>query len=124
MEWMETVVILAAPDILCEDWIQSKHPGSTMTESNIRFTISPHVIFQEVFEGDSILLDVSTVRYFAFDPLGTQIWQAMQKADNADEVIEMVAMKSDVPTDDLRLKFRGILSGLARSGLITIVPQQ
>lgn len=91
-----------------------------MTALNLRFTISPNVIFQEVQLGESMLLDVTTVTYFAFDPLGTRIWLAMQQTDNADQVLRSVAPESGMAKEDLERKLRGILAGLERSGLITM----
>jgi hypothetical protein len=91
-----------------------------MKALNLRFTISPHVIFQEVQLGESLLLDTRTLAYFAFDALGTRIWQAMQENSDADEVVQRVALETGRPMDVLLPKFREILSGLKRSGLIAL----
>jgi hypothetical protein len=91
-----------------------------MNALNLRFTISPQVIFQEVQLGESLLLDTSTLAYFAFDPLGTRIWQAMQQTTDADQVVQRVALESSQPMDILLRQFQGILSGLERSGLIVL----
>ena len=91
-----------------------------METLNLRFSISPQVIFQEVQLGESLLLDTSTLAYFAFDLLGTRIWQAMQETTDADQVLRRVAAENDLAMEDLVRQFRWILSGLERSGLITL----
>lgn len=91
-----------------------------MDTLNLGFAISPQVIFQEVQLGESLLLDTGTVKYFAFDRLGTRIWLAMQETADADEVLRRVAPESGMPMEQLVRQFRGILSGLEKSGLITL----
>jgi len=91
-----------------------------MTALNQRYHISPNIIFQEVQLGESILLDVSSVTYFAFDPLGTRFWRAMQECDDADSVLNQIAAEDGVPVAELEPKFRGILAGLERGGLIQV----
>jgi hypothetical protein len=91
-----------------------------METLNLGFAISPRVIFQEVQLGESLLLDTDTVKYFAFDRLGTRIWLAMQETADADEVLQRVAPESGLSMDQLVRQFRGILAGLEKSGLITL----
>jgi hypothetical protein len=86
-----------------------------------RFTISPNVIFQEVQLGESILLDTSTVTYFAFDPLGTRIWQAMQETDDLGAVLGRVAPDSGLSLAELERVLDSIVAGLERGGLIRIM---
>jgi len=91
-----------------------------MDVMNLKIVISPDVIFQEVQLGESLLLNVKTLVYYAFDPLGTRFWNALQVSADADEALGLVATASDWPLSELQSKFRAILSGLERSGLITL----
>jgi hypothetical protein len=91
-----------------------------METLNLAFVISPGVIFQEVQLGESLLLDTGSLKYFAFDRLGTRIWLAMQETADADEVLQRVAPESGLTMEQLVRQFRGILSGMEKSGLITL----
>ena len=91
-----------------------------MDTMNLKIAVSPDVIFQEVQLGESLLLDVKTLAYYALDPLGTRFWNALQVSRDADEALSLIATTSERPLSDLQLKFRAILSGLERSGLVTL----
>jgi hypothetical protein len=85
-----------------------------------KISISPDVIFQPVLLGESLLLNVKTLTYFAFDPLGTEFWAAIQSSSDADQAIQQVVKASDRPASELQPKLHAILTGLQRSGLISI----
>ncbi|MGH6631066.1 MAG: PqqD family protein [Burkholderiales bacterium] len=87
---------------------------------NLTIAITPGVIFQEVQLGESLLLDVKTLAYYSFDPLGTRFWNALQRSPDADEALGLVAPTSELHLPELQKRFRAILSGLERSGLITL----
>ena len=110
------------PPSLCST--QPDHPGwdagAKMDTMNLKIAVSPDVIFQEVQLGESLLLDVKTLAYYALDPLGTRFWNALQVSRDADEALSLIATTSERPLSDLQLKFRAILSGLERSGLVTL----
>ncbi len=91
-----------------------------MEALKLKIIINPNVIFQEVQLGESLLLDVKTLKYFAFDPLGTRFWKAMQESSDADEALRVVAVGEELAPTELQAKFRSALSGLERSGLITL----
>jgi hypothetical protein len=112
--------ILSAFDMLYIVFESSRDRGVAMDLMNLKIVISPDVIFQEVQLGESLLLNVKTLVYYAFDPLGTRFWNALRVSSDADEALRLVATTSDWPLSELQSKFRAILSGLERSGLITL----
>jgi hypothetical protein len=85
--------------------------------------ISPDVIDQEVFLGETILMNVKTLNYFALDSLGSAFWKAMQTTSDADEVLQQVVLEGDVPAAQLEVKLRNILNGLSQSRLIELKPR-
>ena len=88
---------------------------------NLKFHISPDVIFQPVQLGESLLLHTKSLQYFAFDRLGTRVWQAMQDCNEADRIVDAVAADSGLDEAVLVERIRVLLERLARSGLIILV---
>ena len=93
-----------------------------MKSLNLRYRISPDVIFQEVHLGESLLLNVKTLAYFSFDELGTRIWGAMQETDDADLLLRHLEPECGLPLESLTMKVTAILHGLEGSGLIAFEP--
>ena len=91
-----------------------------MEALKLKISIAPDVIFQEVQLGESLLLDVKTLTYFAFDPLGTRFWKAIEESSDADRALQFAAAAAEQSAADLQPNFRAILAGLERSGLITL----
>jgi len=87
---------------------------------NIKFTISPDVIDQEVQLGETLLMDVKTLTYFGLTSLGTVLWREMQTCRDLDEVFARVVRQSDLPEDELVTVVRGILRGLEQSRLVRL----
>ena len=94
----------------------------TVEALNLKISISPDVIFQPVLLGESLLLNVKTLTYFAFDELGTEFWKALQKTPDADQAMRRVATVSRKPLEEIRPRLQAVLSGLERSGLLTTEP--
>jgi len=87
---------------------------------NIKFTISPDVIDQEVQLGETLLMDVKTLTYFGLTSRGTVLWREMQTCRDLDEVFARVVRQSDLPEDELVTVVRGILRGLEQSRLVRL----
>ena len=91
-----------------------------MDEPNVKIRISPDVIFQPVLLGESLLLNVKTLTYFAFDALGTALWEAIQETENVAEAMQKAALVSGKPLNEIQPRMQSILAGLERSGLISM----
>jgi len=88
----------------------------------LTFTISPDVIDQEVLLGETVLMDVKTLRYFGLTSLGTILWREMQAGSDLDQVFARVAPQSELPENELASHVRAIVNGMAQAGLIRIAP--
>jgi len=86
----------------------------------LRFSISPDVIDQEVQLGETLLLDVKTLKYFALTSLGTILWREMQNSQDLDEVFGQVASQSDMPEAELVAVVRAIIRSMEQTGLIRL----
>jgi hypothetical protein len=86
----------------------------------LRFSISPDVIDQEVQLGETLLLDVKTLKYFGLTSLGTILWREMQNSQDLDDVFVQVASQSDLPEAELAAVVRAIIGGMEQMGLIRV----
>ena len=84
--------------------------------------IAPHVISQEVLLGETVLMDVETLVYYGLDPLGTTIWQVLQRCSDADEAFERVRESEKLDPQTLKKIFSGVLRGLEASRIIELEP--
>jgi len=91
-----------------------------MEALKLKITVAPNVIYQEVQLGESLLLDVKSLTYFAFDPVGTHFWNAIQQSGDADRALQLAAAAAGRKAADLQANFRALLSGLERAGLIKL----
>jgi len=96
--------------------------GKSVQRFNLKFTISPDVIDQEVQLGETLLMDVKTLKYFGLTSLGSIMWREMQKGPDLDEVFLRVAPQCDLPDDELAAVMRGILQGMEQTGLVRVEP--
>jgi len=87
---------------------------------HLKFEISPEVIFAEAQLDETLLLNTRTLAYFGLDPLGSKLWQAMQLTQDADEVVNRVAAETDKGSWEIEPALQAILTGLERSGLISM----
>jgi hypothetical protein len=58
-------------------------------------TTSHEVLFREV-EGEAVLLDLASERYFGLDEVGTRIWQLLQEHSSLRKVYEVLRDEYDV----------------------------
>lgn len=91
-----------------------------MGRFNLKFTISPDVIDQEVPLGETLLMDVKTLKYFGLNPLGTILWREMQKDSDLDEVYARVGLQSELSEAELASVVLAIVQGMAQAGLIRL----
>lgn len=80
------------------------------------------MISQEVFLGETILMNVDSLAYFGLDELGSKIWRELNDCDDAQEVFDRIAGAGDYEETKLLQTFRGILSGLEMSKIIRLEP--
>ena len=91
-----------------------------MRRFNLKFIISPDVIDQEIQLGETLLMDVKTLKYFGLTSLGTLLWREMQKGSDLDDVFARVLPQSGLQEEELASIIRAILQGMEQTGLISI----
>lgn len=91
-----------------------------MTSSLPRRVIpSPDVLFREL-EGEAVMLDLGSERYYGLDEVGARIWQLLEVHHNAETVVNQMLAEYEVGEEQLRSDVAQLIADLAEAGLVTI----
>ncbi len=80
-------------------------------------TPSGEVLHQEL-EGETVLLDLKSERYFGLDESGTRIWSLLIELGQPEAVIARMMDEFDVDEGTLRADVAELLNRLLEGGLI------
>jgi hypothetical protein len=86
-----------------------------------RAKVPPHVLVR-FLEGESVLLNLETERYFGLDGTGTRMWQAVTAAPNIDDAYRELLEEFDVAPELLRTNLTDLLGRLLDNGLLEVRP--
>ena len=78
---------------------------------------SPDVIFRDL-NGEAVLLDFGTGRYFGLNPVGTRIWTLLAEGSSVSAIIAILAAEFDAPPGDIAADVEALLSELTARGLV------
>lgn len=83
---------------------------------------NPDVIFREL-AGESVVLDLSSGRYFGLNDVGTRVWQLIGEGQPVDAVLQAVVAeyRADAPT--IERDVLALLDDLTTRGLVVEVPR-
>jgi hypothetical protein len=82
---------------------------------------SPEVLVQEL-EGEAVLLNLASERYFGLDDVGTRIWQHLLNHGRLDRVCEEMQDEFEVDTETLRADVLRLIEELIAAGIVTVEP--
>lgn len=77
-------------------------------------------ILSQRLEGETVLLDLTSEKYFSIDATGTRIWQLVSEGVSLDSIVETLRCEFDVEPATLNDDVREFLQELLRAGLIQI----
>ena len=86
-----------------------------------RVVVPSHVLVRHL-DGESVLLNLETERYFGLDAMGTRMWQAVTVAPNIDEAYQELLLEFDVEPELLRSNLTELLGRLLDNGLLEVRP--
>jgi hypothetical protein len=78
---------------------------------------SPDVLFREL-EGEGVLLDLETERYFTLDDVGARMWHLLQEHEEVEAVVERLLDEYDVDETTLRRDLAELITKLSKAGLV------
>ena len=84
-----------------------------------RVTLSPEVLFREL-DGEAVMLDLETERYYGLDEVGTRIWQLFAEYEETETVISQLVAEYEVEEEQLRQDLAVLLGELAEAGLVCL----
>ena len=84
-----------------------------------RVTIPPDVLIQEL-DGESVVLNVTTERYFGLDPIGTRMWSALTTLDSIEAAYDSLLAHFDVGAERLRQDLEILVTELVDHGLLDV----
>lgn len=81
--------------------------------------ISPEVLFREL-DGEAVILDLATERYYGLDEVGTRMWQLLEEHGQTAPVIAQLLAEYDVDEEKVSADLAELIDKLAEAGLILI----
>jgi coenzyme PQQ synthesis protein D (PqqD) len=83
--------------------------------------LSADVIFRDL-EGDAVLLDLASGRYFGLNPVGTRMWTLLAAGATVDAAIAALAAEFDAEAGQISRDVEALLTEMATRVLVTVVP--
>lgn len=90
-----------------------------MVSFDKRFVVPKNVLVREV-DGEAVILNIESERYFGLDDIGTRIWSALTAANSAQEAYETLLKAYDVDPDILRQDLNELIEKLMANGLLEL----
>jgi len=86
---------------------------------SMRVSVPDDVLVQEL-QGESVLLNVESGRYFGLDEVGTRMWAALANAESLQAAYDALLAEYDVDAEQLERDFRGLVEKLLERGLVKV----
>ena len=84
---------------------------------------STDVIFREL-EGEGVLLDLASGRYFGLNAIGTRVWTFLAAGATIDDAIAAIAAECDADGEQVERDIDDFLEALAARGLLVSAPPE
>jgi hypothetical protein len=91
-----------------------------MTDLATRITVPESVLFRDL-DGEAVLLETVTGRYYGLDEVGTRMWSLLQFHGDAEAVCRELRAEYDVPEARLREDLAELIETLAARGLVKVL---
>jgi|SRR5580704_8108929 hypothetical protein len=103
--------------------LQKLHPTGVMhmVEFENRTVVPRHVLVRHL-EGESVLLNLQTERYFGLDTTGTRMWEHLASSPSIREAYEKLLEEFEVEPGLLRANLSELLTNLVQNGLLNVEP--
>jgi Coenzyme PQQ synthesis protein D (PqqD) len=91
-----------------------------MVELNMRAVVPAHVLIRRL-DGESVLLNLESERYFGLDATGTRMWELVTSQPCIALALEKLQEEYEVEPDVLRSHLTQLMSGLVENGLLQVL---
>ncbi len=92
-----------------------------MVEFCNRVIVPEHVLIRHM-DGEAVLLNLDSERYFGLDATGTRMWEQLTGAPTIDAAFALLLEEFDVEPEILREHLSDLLKRLVENGLLTVLP--
>jgi len=79
--------------------------------------VSSDVVFRDL-DGEVVILNLASGKYFGLDPVGTRIWQLIEEHRRLEDVLRHLVGEYDAPPDALERDLMTLASELVQLGLL------
>ena len=86
-----------------------------------RAVIPAHVLIRHL-DGESVLLNLETEKYFGLDSTGTRMWELVTSSPNIEAAYGKLTHEFEVPPEILRTHLAELLGQLVENGLLQVRP--
>jgi hypothetical protein len=80
----------------------------------------PEGVLVRNLEGESVVLNLETEKYFGLDEVGTRMWTLLTEAGNIQSAYDRLVAEYDVEPAQLRADMEKLISELVEHGLLTV----
>jgi len=84
--------------------------------------VVPSYVLVRHLDGEAVLLNLETEKYFGLDQMGTRMWEAAIGAPSIEAAHGKLTEEFEVEPDVLRGHFADLLRQLVQNGLLQVVP--
>ncbi len=85
--------------------------------------VSSDILHNQV-EGELVLLDLNTEKYFGLDETGTVFWKALTGSPTIEDAYQELLATYEVEPERLRADLKSLLQELIDQGLLETAPSQ
>ena len=77
-----------------------------------------HVVFTEFDEGEGVLVDLNTKKYFQLNEMGALVWRGLEKQRTLEEIVGEITAAYDVTPEHASESVRRLLDNLRAFKLV------
>src|SRR5437879_8336755 len=82
--------------------------------------VVPEDVLVQELEGESVLLNLKSERYFGLDDVGTRMWAVLSKAESIQSAYDTLLAEYEVEPDRLRTDLLTLIDKLVEHGLVEV----
>ena len=82
----------------------------------------PHEVLISNLQDESVILNLSSERYFGLDDVGTRVLSVLAASNSIEAAYEQLLAEYDVDPQALRQDLNSLIENLVQQGLVTVQP--
>ena len=85
----------------------------------MRVSVPEDVLIREL-DGESVILNLKSERYFGLDEVGTRMWEVLSTSGTIADAYQTLLSEYDVVPEQLQIDLDNLLEQLIQNGLINV----